>query len=211
MGTTINMPRKNREGEWFVTVTIDGKNFPSRTYFAADREDAIQTRQAMIQEAARIERADGCQCGEAYGTRVNGVPKCSYCLQGVEADPFADDRCGDCGREVDAGNHGECSGNASADADDLRKVKTFLADEMRTAANLRDRLQDAEARIEALLQDRDTALNAIQRLEAVNSRQRTEAYTEARLAKQRLQALVNGSKDIARTVALLQAKIQGEA
>ena len=30
--------------------------------------------------------AEGCKCGEAYGKRVTGAPKCDYCLGGCKPD-----------------------------------------------------------------------------------------------------------------------------
>ncbi len=51
MVTTINKPRRTADGEWRVSVTVDGRHDPARDYFAIDRDDAVQTREAMIQEA----------------------------------------------------------------------------------------------------------------------------------------------------------------
>lgn len=34
-----------------MTVTVNGRHAPERDYFGADRQDAIDTREAMIQEA----------------------------------------------------------------------------------------------------------------------------------------------------------------
>lgn len=48
---TVNKPRKTTDDEWRVTVTVNGRHAPERDYFGTDRQDAIDTREAMIQEA----------------------------------------------------------------------------------------------------------------------------------------------------------------
>jgi hypothetical protein len=48
---TVNKARKTPDGEYRVTVTVNGRIDHGRTYFSEDKADAEGTRRAMIQEA----------------------------------------------------------------------------------------------------------------------------------------------------------------
>lgn len=49
-------------------------------------------RRPIHETTADKDTGDGCSCGEAYGRRSKGAPKCLYCKQGLARKVDADDR-----------------------------------------------------------------------------------------------------------------------
>lgn len=45
------------------------------------REGIAKKEIARLQTGTKVAKT-GCKCGEAYGKRVQGAPKCSYCKEG---------------------------------------------------------------------------------------------------------------------------------
>lgn len=75
-------PRFDRDAEeWVVAVKLNGELCEARTYYTADKADALATYEAMRAEAGQPTRCGGCPTCKSTATLLDeeGTPVCESC------------------------------------------------------------------------------------------------------------------------------------